>query len=592
MYQPFARPSASAALRYDLPAEVWKQIFDLAADEDIIFGHGVPTSMVESAWFKNVFNEWTLRTPQEAINQIQRRSYATKKAIISTCRKWKELGAEFLYRCLFFDDPSKLHLLCTLMDAGMGTSTTQTQTHCWWTRRIHLTRYYASTARGAHLRDIERALISVLERCPNLEIFVVDWPMAGSGFGGVANALGAYLRTVSWTLPAESMARAIWALDELPSLLAVSLTFDEGMCSDDSDGRVPLGAAEGMQLTLPALQQLTLRGHVVQFVEQAYEWALPSLRALTLDLGGRRSDLPDILTFLQQHGQHLRFLDVNCGPAVDIARVLDVCPRLEQLAFNADWRVLPTEDAPPSGTAGTEPRSALVMYPHEHIRSVGLHGLIYAFGVGHAAAYASAEPFRATIVQRSNDLNVAALNKLNFPRLERVRSLSRPLLLDLNREGGPSQGPDGGYARWERWWSAFTNMGVRLEDCTGQVLGTLPPEDNDGDAKSDGSATESDSEFDEEDEDEQDEQDGEEGDGVKWEITPLPVDGTAGMQELRQLLQECRVMSEEGERERRSSLPLNAFLHGMLGDFPPPSRADNEDVESTLGGETLVEGGT
>ena len=64
----------------DLPSEIWTQIFDLAADEDLIFQYGLPTSMAESAWFKSVIEEWALRTPQEALNLIQRRSYATKKA--------------------------------------------------------------------------------------------------------------------------------------------------------------------------------------------------------------------------------------------------------------------------------------------------------------------------------------------------------------------------------------------------------------------------------------------------------------------------------------------------------------------------------
>ena len=63
----------------DLPAELWTHIFDLAADEDVIFQYALPTAMAESAWFRTVFGEWALRSPQEALNLIQRRSYATKK---------------------------------------------------------------------------------------------------------------------------------------------------------------------------------------------------------------------------------------------------------------------------------------------------------------------------------------------------------------------------------------------------------------------------------------------------------------------------------------------------------------------------------
>lgn len=66
----------------ELPDEILTQIFDLAADEDVIFQYGLPTVMAETAWFQNALDEWALRSPQEAVNIIQRRSYATKKVSI------------------------------------------------------------------------------------------------------------------------------------------------------------------------------------------------------------------------------------------------------------------------------------------------------------------------------------------------------------------------------------------------------------------------------------------------------------------------------------------------------------------------------
>jgi hypothetical protein len=63
----------------DLPSEVWVQIFNLAADEDVIFQYGLPTTLAESAWVKNMYGKWTLRRPSEALNTVQRMSYATKK---------------------------------------------------------------------------------------------------------------------------------------------------------------------------------------------------------------------------------------------------------------------------------------------------------------------------------------------------------------------------------------------------------------------------------------------------------------------------------------------------------------------------------
>lgn len=63
----------------DLPGELWTHVFDLAADEDVIFQHGLPISMAESAWFKDFWGEWALRSPQDALVLVQTRSYATKK---------------------------------------------------------------------------------------------------------------------------------------------------------------------------------------------------------------------------------------------------------------------------------------------------------------------------------------------------------------------------------------------------------------------------------------------------------------------------------------------------------------------------------
>jgi hypothetical protein len=62
----------------DLPAEMWIQIFSLAADEDIIIQHGLPTILAESAWYKDG-DDWELRSPREAMEMLQRRSYAMKK---------------------------------------------------------------------------------------------------------------------------------------------------------------------------------------------------------------------------------------------------------------------------------------------------------------------------------------------------------------------------------------------------------------------------------------------------------------------------------------------------------------------------------
>ncbi|KAJ7291765.1 hypothetical protein C8J57DRAFT_1445208 [Mycena rebaudengoi] len=514
----------------DLPAELWTHVFDLAADEDVIFQYALPSVMAESAWFKNVFGKWMLRSPQDALDLIQRRSYATKKAIVATCKTWRSLGAEFLFRCLFFNNPARLQTVCVILDSSA--SSTKNSSIGWWTRRIHLTRYYASATRGTTAQSLQDALISIIRHCPNLEIFIVDWPMAGATFGAVADALATYtkaLRTLHVNVPSSALPKIIWALDSLPSILAAHIELEKSVPADDDEATTTdethLGAAGDIHLRLPALQQLALRGHVQEFLEQATGWALPALRHLSLDCGMLRTDLPDAPAFLAAHGAHLLLLDLNAVPALPLPHILAACPALTTLAFNADWRLL-TPDADDIDDADPPPPLA-----HDRLASVGLHGLAYAFGVGYGAAHV--DPLTALLVCGANDRALSALcERARFPSLRRVRVLSRGLLADLDEANGP-RAEGGGMERWERWWEACRRAGVRLEDCTGGLLGELPQDEED--------------EEEEEEEDEEDEE-SEVGEAVEggWviKVPALPVEGGSQVEELRRLLEECRAMDE------------------------------------------------
>ncbi|KAJ7260379.1 hypothetical protein B0H12DRAFT_1014155 [Mycena haematopus] len=504
----------------DLPTELWTHVFDLAADEDVIFQHGLRTTMAESAWVKDFFGEWALRSPQDELNLVQRRSYATKKAIVTTCKKWRDLGSEFLFRSLFFNDPGRLLILCALLDSSSATSTTATASLGWWTRRIHLTRFYANTTRGTTAESLQDALISIIRHCPNLEIFIIDWPMTGPTFGPIADALATFtaksLRTLHIIVPSSALPKVIWALDSLPCISAAYIeleatTEEESCVSDDTH----LGAAGNIRLRLPNLQQLALQGHIQEFVEQAVDWSLPSLRQLSLNCGPRRVDLPDTLAFLSIHGARLLFLDLYSIPAMPLPRILALCPTLTALAFNADWRLVRADDD------DDEPPLA-----HDRLATVGLHGLAFAFGVGFAAAHAQGDPHSALLVTSANDRTLAALCvRERFPALRRVRVLSRSLLGELDRANGPAE-EGGGMARWERWWEMCTRVGVRLEDCTGALLGELPQDPPESES---------------EEEDEEEEENEEEG---EWRITVPPLQPAGGTQlsELRRLLDECRAM--------------------------------------------------
>ena len=77
---------------------------------------------------------------------------------------------------------------------------------------------------------------------------------------------------------------------------------------------------------------------------------------------------------------------------------------------------------------------------------------------------------------------IAAFNKVHFPKLQRIRALGQSMLNALNKSDGPS-GEDGGYVRYNRWSKACLRFGIRLDDCTGESLGTLP-QDNDSEDES------------------------------------------------------------------------------------------------------------
>ncbi len=463
----------------NLPDELWLDIFDMAVEDGDFFEPVLPTVFSEASWFKNLYEEWSLRSAQECVHLAQRRSYATKKvcalhsrlspfkstmvsqAIMATCRNWRRLGYEFFYRFLFFSNPRNVQRLCALMDTNVDLGQR--------TRRLQFTRYFAGN--GSTLEVTQNSLVSIIHHCPKLEIFIVNWPLSVS-LSAIANALCTSaphtLRTLHINIPTTSLAKLIFMLQCLPKLHTVHVEFD-----GTPPEHIRLGAAGDLELTLPSLERLSLRGPFQDFVEQAIGWHFPSLRFLSLDFVNYRDDLPDLVEFLTEHGSELTFLDLNCIPPLDVPTILDLCPQITTFTFNPDWRI-------PGWADHMFLDSFIVHQPHQNITTIGLHRLMYAFGVGYAASYNKIDPYVTHSIQRQNDVNFAALNKRNFPRLQRIRALNATLLTDLEKNNGPSQRC---FERWERWSRQCQREGVRLEDCTGAALGTLPedPEDDDDD---------------------------------------------------------------------------------------------------------------
>ena len=477
------------------------------------------------------------------------------------------MGFECLFHCLYLRDPDKLNSLCAILDSSSSIATTVTSSYGWWTRRIHISRFYITpfyavlnAARGGITTtkdNFENALVSVIQHCPNLEIFIVEQPLK-SAFGPVADALKTYasrrLRTVQWNVTGDTLSKVIWALDSLPYLISVHLDIETMVPTDQECAR--LGSATDLPLRLSHLQQLSLRGFTAEFLEQATGWDMPSLRSFAIDSGINQYDTPDVVAFLTSHGLNLVFLDLNLivDPPVDVPTVLDICPSLTTFTFNADWRINPMDTV-----------SNITKRPHPHVSTIGLHGLSYAFDIpvrpsSGVVASEDWSPLLTQIRRRHNDLNMAALNKVNFPKLQRIRALNQIMLNALNKSDGPSS-ENGGYDRWSRWSTICLRSGIRLEDCTGQSLGTLPQDDEyEDEDESEGEDETEDDYSDEAYHDEENDEDYDDDDSGEWEyeseeepewgrrVSPLP-EGNGRTMELTRLLEECRVMNEGRDEE-------------------------------------------
>jgi hypothetical protein len=450
-----------------------------------------------------------------------------------TCKQWYRIAYHLLFRYIFLSDIVRLPSLCIVLDryAWLG----------WYVKRIHLVRYYSPPR--FTISHVENMLVTVIHHCPNLELFTVEWPITSS-FPAIADSLVTYsaksLRSVQWKIGPDCLAGLIWALDALPSLISVyidfestsmSVTLSDGASEAPEDTSPRLGTASHISLILNSLQQLTLRGHSEEFIEQAIGWSFPVLHSFTLDFVAHRNNLPDIAEFLKHHGSQLTFLDLNTIPALDLAGILAACPMLTSFSFNPDWRL-------PFHLDQNETTATILREPHMHITHLGLHQLLHAFlppshSTGNNAFGSVGLPQAATLLlQRTNDLTFAQLTRTLFPALKVVRVLNRTLLSGLERQNGPE---DEGYARWERWEAQCKEEGVRLEDCTGALLGDLPldSEDEWWDIE------ESEDEFEEDGEEQEEQEQKQEAEEKKPDDELRP----SNVKELRDLLDEIRRMT-------------------------------------------------
>ena len=368
---------------------------------------------------------------------------------MQTCKVWAQIGTEFMYRTILVCGPKALLEVCALFDRKSYLGI--------WTKAIYVKALKSED--NVVTLGMEDPLSSLIRQCPNLRYFNVACPLS-SAFRSIIGTLRFYcarsLTSVEWNVPCDSQARIIAAVASMRSL--VSLNIDLSGPQYDS-GRTMSGYGCLVNVALPDLKELVLRGSIQDFSEEIPSWDLPSLRTLVLDFGSVDCDIPDILDILGEHGAQLTTLDVNCRIPFDVSSILELCSNLRTFCFNLDWRL----------------DGALTKTPHAHLERIGMHGLQYAFGVGIASKLASLRFIEATVLRNRNDINFASLNQHNFPSLRLIRVLDPEILRGLNANNGPAKGGPGHcYERWERWWEMCARMRVRLEDCTGALLGTLP----------------------------------------------------------------------------------------------------------------------
>ncbi|KAJ7075278.1 hypothetical protein B0H15DRAFT_916981 [Mycena belliarum] len=451
----------------DLPSELWTQIFDLAADQALILQHRLPTAMsgLEHFHQNNLggwSTGWSAESMQQQLNWVQRRSYRTKKAIVLTCKRWRALEHESLFRFLCFRAaPSRL---CDILDTSAAAATTTAASLGWWTRRIHADVTFDPMIQ---FEEVHNALVRILRHCPNLEILVVPRTLHGS-FSAIADALVCHaansLRALCINIQAPMLHELLATLPALPYICAAHINLHPG------GQHVITPAGSDDRIRLPHLQQLSLSGCPHQLIHVAKHWHLPALRALSLSCNTpTEAHHPAIPAFLAAHGAQLTALELYSKPdmPMPLARMLAACPALTTLAFNGDWAFdLSSDEGAPQGT----PPFAHACLARVGLHGLGLHGLVPELYMLDTPLEAERE------AARMNERALALLcDRARFPALRCLRVLSVAVVRERERV----QHDWGDAARrlaraWAHWDRMLARAEIQLEDCFGEVLPPWP----------------------------------------------------------------------------------------------------------------------
>lgn len=459
-----------------LPPELLKAILVEATPEgaDIDSDYG-PDFMDNYTWVFGRHGEWIVRPPQESANVIERFGYRTKTAIAAVNKLWNRLGTELLYKSLLLERPDQLgtlvHRLSEHRELG------------WWTQRITVHPYIPSSeAASSGVADCLQVLFHL---CPNLQDVRLTCWFHDVHTVSICTSFVPALQHIRWTIPRSCVATFVHVLSQLRSLECLELSVEEQEGYRETDLLPILGS-------MPRLRQLSLQGQLAILLRGIKSWRMPRLTDLSFTFLADAPCQKLANDLVSAHIHQLTSLTLNTVSPWDVATILSKGFNLSQISFNPDW-----------------PLPRLVDEPHPGIQAIGLHGLWYGFEVGPGEIMATRHPARAAAIRTSNDRNIRRITRQAFPNLHRVRVLDSKLLLELHRAGGPSPRQ---IVPWRRWMENAMRNGYTIEDCTGNLIGSLPATRQDPyedsyedyydyeEEGSDSEEEESDGEYDEEDE--------------------------------------------------------------------------------------------
>lgn len=354
--------------------------------------------------------------------------------IVLTCKIWHDIGLEFLYRSVIVTNWQSTNLLYQAFEHHAERAK--------WLFRLKL--YVYDKPEDGEFKALANVLA---QRCTNLHAFTIV------------------------TLPEplfedHSNSRAFKAISSLPSLSYVSLQVDETDCTSvkmtdmlasagklsqlfihgasDSIFYPPPMSTTSLQPFIPALNSLDLITPSLRFLDSLSCWSMPGLRRLSIFLPYLKDPYPALKAAIERLlrdslGVQLEALQVQSfSPTqTDLSTILGYCPNLTSLSAGF-------AQITPSHASDTTPLRGC---HHEKLEYLGF-----------------TPPDAAQIV-------LPFISNQNFPRLTTLRVLSLTF-----PHWFVQRGPDAPDPKDVNTWSAlrerYREVGIRLEDCTGNPVGT------------------------------------------------------------------------------------------------------------------------